>query len=204
MQINWLKFFLIILLVFAVAAVLANNDHFLTRSQLEARGIHVGTPLWNHWGVRGDILLLPFALGLMFIYSFAWKKKAIALCSFLGIALSWRANFMWGKMADRIPNCFAHNGRMTAAGWVHLVFMAGVFAAILLFYFATYKRVWRPDARWVWLLLNVQVFAGVVGCALYVHDPIWNFQIMGTAVLGWILNTAGYLHLKYRGRLVPS
>jgi hypothetical protein len=90
---------------------------------------------------------------------------------------------------------------MTDAGWIHLVFMAAVFTVILLFYFATYKRVWRRDVQWVWLLLNIHFFAGVVGCALYVHDPIWNFKIMGTAALGWLMNTVGYLSLKYRGRL---
>ena len=198
---NWLKCFCIILLVFIVAGILADSDHFMTRSQLQAQGIQMGTPLWNHWGVRADILILPFALRLMFIYSFLWKRTAVVLCSLLGIGLSWRANFMWGDMAKRIPNCFAHDGHMTAAGWIHLVFMAGVLTCVLLFYFATYKRVWRTDARWIWLLLNIHICLGVFGCALYVHDPIWNFKIAGTAVLGMLLNTSGYVYLEYRGCL---
>lgn len=187
-----MRIFLAVLLTLEMAVALqgcfASRDVILTRRQMLS-WTRTGLPFLAHGGMWGDALLISPLVAAVVAYSggqWSWKRVAVAVL--VGLA----ASFAMHETYQRIPWPEAHvySRHLTEAGWVHLVYMAAVIAALLLYYFdAQYTPLmWLVSA---FLVLHIavgnHVVLGLVRPAWYPGRPLQNVQtwvtIGGTAVL---------------------
>lgn len=117
-------------LLMLVATVLKGN--FAT-FQMQRRGITNGLPFTKHLGAWSELLLMPFAIGIMANYATQWSSKAISISIVIGLVVSVAMHFSWIKGSKRQEHMLSPEG-LNSCGYIHIVYFAGVFAELILFY----------------------------------------------------------------------
>lgn len=164
------------------------TDSFLTPTQM-LRVTSQGLPFSGHGGMWGDFFFISaLAAVIIATYGAEWSGMEIVLAGAIGFAVS----YVMHETYKKGPYLEAHvqHGHLTAAGWVHLVYMAGALAVIGLYYVSA------PYTPWMWLasallilhtVAGTHVILGLMRPTWYPGRPLQNPQtwaaIGGTAAL---------------------
>jgi hypothetical protein len=139
-------------------AYLAYQDHFLTVTQMRAAGVMEGLPFLWHFGMWGDFLVISaLAAYITGAYLARWRVRWIFTSLVIGFAAAGTLSFLY-TLSD-MPGAHVINHELTAAGKVHLLYMALALAIFIQFLFFT-ENVSLGLLRVVSALLFVHVFFG--------------------------------------------
>jgi hypothetical protein len=162
--------FVITLLLFAgtmlLATYFAYADHFLTPRAMQARGFHQGIPYLAYGGAWFDLFILsPVLACVVSRYGRAWTRAQItgaAIASFFGTL----ALHVFVYVRNPLPGAHSYNDALTAAGWVHALYMWAGLTIFTLFYCCTRHQ--RTQLRAVWWM-NIALFVHVI---VATHVPL--------------------------------
>jgi len=119
-----------------LGGIFAYDNHFLTVSQMKMRGIERGLPFIAHGGMWGDLLIVTPIAGMMVYYhGEQWTLLQIIICSIGGVVASGLMHQLY--LSSAFPEAHIKNHKLTEAGMVHVVYMAGMLSIMFLFYFCT-------------------------------------------------------------------
>lgn len=145
-------------------------DGLLTWDQMQKTYPKGGLPFVWHLGMWGDLLILSPLLGYMVgQYGHLWSGGNIVNAYVAATIASIGMHYTYTKSA--MPEAHVINHSLTAAGYVHLVYMAGALAIIFLFYFATP----HPEPR----------FAIMASVLLTVHMIFGTHVVLGLFAPEW-------------------
>ena len=119
-----------------VQGLMAWTDGFLTRGQLRARSI-TGWCLLEHGGIWADIFVIsPLAAYVLAKYQVHWFSFGGLITLVLAVGCSLAAMTGWREGGSTTPEAHTHDGRTTAAGWIHGIYMVVGIAVFVQFFFA--------------------------------------------------------------------
>ncbi|MGB0085321.1 MAG: hypothetical protein WBP94_08125 [Rhodomicrobiaceae bacterium] len=175
----------------ALQAWLAYQDHFLTVSQMQARGVHLGLPFAWHFGMWGDVFIVsPLAAYVTGRFSSTWRLRWIVLSLALGVAAA--IAMSWSYTLSDLQEAHVQSHSLTSAGAVHLVYMALVLAAFTQFLFFT-EDVSSRLLRVASVLLVIHVFLGTHMALGLLHLIIpldWYPAQPLKSIIGWSIIAA--------------
>lgn len=148
---------------------LAHRNGMLTPTQMFAKYPgQRGLPFMNHGGMWGDILIISPLVGLIVgTYGDTWTPVQIVTMLIIAMILS--GVMHWTYVQTPFPDSLAWKGEgITAAGWLHVIYMGAAFAIIGLLYFCT-----PSPNRTLVLLTGVLLSAHVV---VGTHIPLGIFN----------------------------
>jgi hypothetical protein len=189
----------------AAQALLAYQDHFFTVAQMRGRGINQGLPFVWHFAMWGDFFIVSglaaYVIGRYIgRWRLHWILVSLAVGSISAVILSWTYTF------SGIPEAHVQDYRLTAAGIVHLVYMAIALAVFTQFFFFT-ENISVRLLRVVSVLLFAHVFVGThmaLGILQLVHPLGWYPAQPLKSVFGWIIVGAVGLGLAWRNLGIVS
>ncbi len=160
MSLYWSVFTFSILAVL-LQAVLAYRDYFFSVAQMQLCHADRGVPFDMHTGMWGDLFIITPLMALVVSkYAHFWDNTAMLWAVGAGVVLSLIMHCTYISAGNKFPEAHTHDGDLTAAGMVHLIYMGLAFAVIALFFFATPHPA-AGDVRLVYALLMVHVVLGV-------------------------------------------
>lgn len=176
---------------------LAYRNGMLTPAQMLAKYPgRRGLPFIAHGGMWGDIYIISPLIGFIVgTYGDSWTLAQIVTMLAIGMALS--SAMHWTYVQTPFPDSLAWKGEgITAAGWLHVIYMGAVFAIIGLLYFCT------PNPNSLLVLLT--------GLLLGIHVIIGTHVLLGVfnelAPMAWCPNLlvppTGYVVLGAWGVLI--
>lgn len=137
----------------------------------------------------GADLLLPMLLGyLVQKYSAQWAWNYWVVVMVISFGLSIIMHLTYIEAGRAYPDVATHGGRLTAAGWLHALYMGFALCLIGLFYLASVKP--APSDVWlatVWLVVHVIVGVHV---PLKLIKPSW-FPYAGIGDAGTLVPIFG-------------
>ncbi len=147
---------------------------------------------WHFGASYGDMLIVtPVTTCMIWKYGSQWQEKTLAV--FCAITTSIIFHRLWSR--DKTPGCLIRKQRLTAAGYVHVIYMGLSLIPILSFYFQTTTT----DASFVVTvssLLGLHVFIGS-HMLLSIINPIgWKSNLRDYQ--SWIIVTCCWLALVVR------
>lgn len=150
--------FLLMESLVGLQALLAYRDNILTVSQMQAAGIGRGLPFVWHFGMWGDLgLVSPLISYLIGRYLERWRPWSMLLSLAIGFGaaglLSWTYTF------SDMPEAHVKNHMLTAAGVVHVLYMAAALSVFVQFFFFT-PALSRRQIGTVSVLLFIHVLFG--------------------------------------------
>ena len=181
-------------------AFFAYKDSFLTSRQV-LRHWGEGLPFLFHGGMWGDVFIVAWLMAYIIDrHHAAWTTFAMSLALVAGLLAS---EFMHEKVYTaggiKIPEAHTHDGKLTAAGHLHSMYMGVGFAVLGLYYFATPGL----GSREVWTVSGVLFAHMVIGTHIpfkiwvTLRRPRWYPKVP-------ILDTAGALTLTGVGALLVA
>lgn len=158
--------------LWTLMVVFAATDNFVTIAgmQLHGLGFRKGIPLMMHLGCLVlDALPFPALMALWLgWYGEDWKWWQILLLGAVGFVLSMGMHWTYVEAGRKFPEFTTYGGRLTAAGWTHVVYMGLGFAIIGLAYLCT-----PNPAPWlVWLTTIYLVIHVTIG--VHVIHKLWG------------------------------
>lgn len=184
---------------FVVAIALSSHfDLFFSKGEMIRAGYDYGTPFNMHGGMWGDVILISPLMALIWTWQAEWKNSATLCCLIIASMVSALMHISYRKGGLLVPNWAAHDGKLTFAGKIHQIYMAGALALILLFYFAT------PGLSVNAILITsgilaVHIFLGVAQPAMYAGDPLTKPPIRETLIGAYgLLVFATAFAIKFR------
>ncbi len=180
-------------------AFLAYQDRFFSVSQMQQRGADRGLPFIWHFGMWGDFLVISgLAAYLIARYLTQWRSNEILLSLSIGFVTAGLMSWLY-TLSD-IPETHIQNHSLTAAGWIHSIYMASAIAVFTQFFFFS-DDVSIRSLRVVSLLLFVHVFFGThmaLGI-LKSQSPLDWYPVQPLkSVFGWITLSVVGLGLVWR------
>jgi hypothetical protein len=168
-------------------ALLAYQDHFLTVSQMQQRGVAKGLPFLWHFGMWGDVFVVSgLAAYLVGHYSSRWRPKWILTSIAIGFVAT--GLFSWLYTLSGMPEAHVQNHALTAAGRIHAIYMCIAFAVFLQFFLFT-QDVAPRTLGIVSVLLLVHVFIGthmLLGLINIALPQNWYPAQPLRSIVGWI------------------
>lgn len=104
-------------------------------------------------------------------YGATWSIQAIGLAMVAGLVLSFVMHLTYIAGGKLFPEAHTHDGYLTAAGWIHVFYMAAAFGLIALFFIATPHPA-RADVNIMYFVLVFHVMLGV-HMPLKLLSPPW-------------------------------
>jgi hypothetical protein len=159
--------------LFALQAFFAYHDHFFTVAQMRERGIDQGLPFVWHFGMWGDCFIVsPLAAYVIGQYSDRWRLRGILISLAFGFMLA--LIFSWLYTLSDVPEAHVQNHHLTAAGKVHLFYMAIALAVFIQFFLFSG---------------NVSVsFLRIASVLLFIHVFLGTHMALGIIKLKFMLN----------------
>lgn len=148
---------------------LAYRNGMLTPAQMSAKYPDWrGLPFITHGGMWGDVFIISPLVGLIVgTYGGGWTL--VQIVTMLGIAMALSGVMHWTYVQTPFPDSLAWKGEgITAAGWLHVIYMGVAFAIIGLLYFCTPSPN-PPLVLLTGLLLSIHVIIGT-------HIPLGVFN----------------------------
>lgn len=179
-----------------IQGIYAWMDGYLTQKQMRSHGTTNGWSFMEHGGMWADVFpispLVAYITSYKLEYFSWWGLGLLALSGILTVA----AIKGYEKGGLKTPEAHTHDGRTTAAGWIHGLFaMVGLWI-FALFYFTPITPSASPrDIVIVSLLLTPFFYLGVVK-----FSPRWKFekwvrwQVAGEIVGLWVATTIRILY----------
>ncbi len=185
---------------------LAHRNGMLTAYQMRQKYPQhpQGLPFIGHFGMWGDLFIITSLVGLIVaLYSEQWSLTQMLVMAGIGMALSIAMHCVY--VMTPFPDSLAWKGGISAAGWMHVLYMGIVFAVVGLLFFCT-TNVSPPFLVFVSVLLTVHVAIGnhiVLGwlnethhwswCPDFIHKPDPWIAISATCVVlsiltGWAVD----------------
>ena len=163
--------------VVGVQGFLSWRDEYLTQSQLHRRGISPGWAFVEHGGMWADVFLVAPALAYVLAnYELNFATPLSLLLLFLVAFFCLVMGCYYQRNGAMIPEAHAHDGRTTAAGWVHGVFAIAALWVLALFYLnMTTPRVSKTDLLYISLAMAAVNVIGVLKFN-------WQWRFDGPAV----------------------
>lgn len=152
-----------------VEGYLAHRNGMLTPAQMSAKSPgRRGLPFIAHGGMWGDVIIISPLVGLIVgTHGGDWTLVQIVIMFAIAMVLS--GVMHWTYVQTPFPDSLAWKDEgITAAGWLHLIYMGAAFAVIGLLYFCT------PSPS--------PVVVSLTGFLLSIH------VVIGTHVLLGVLN----------------
>lgn len=178
-----------------LGGLLAYQDSFFTVSEMRQKGFEKGLPFCGHGGMWGDaIIISPLLASIVFGFSGQWTARSILICGAIGFLASGIMHVLY--CMNPLPGVHTYGKRLTPSGWVHLLYMAGAFAVILLFYFHS-SGIPLSLLIVVSALLTLHVFAGT-NMLLGFSTPDWFGKNPWKDPQNWISNAVVWILLAWR------
>ncbi len=158
-----------------VQAVLSYLDGFLTKNQVEAHHHYTipSLPFVAHGQMWTDLLLVtPIISYLVADYSNQWPSLFIFIALVLGFFVSIILHRVYSKESKEKPGCHARDGKLTLAGYAHLVYMALVISILLLFF--SVSEVKLNTLFLVAVVMIAHAMFGILQIPLYLGRKIWT------------------------------
>ena len=191
--INWITFLLVVdvgLFLIFLQALAATYDGFLTHKQMtQVRGLLGGYSLVDHGGMWADTFLITQCVAyLMGKYSFAhFSLSGFGLL--VAMFVVWILLFVkiYSPMGAKKPEAHVHHGRITPAGWIHILYAAPATWVILMTYLGmSTPRITNLDMIITSLVLTPWTILGVMKFNRYWHfDKTSMNQVIVTLVVIW-------------------
>ena len=167
-----LRVYLAFVSLWALWLMFAAADKMFTVAQMQSKGeaFARGIPLTGHWAMLYLDFVLPVLLAiLVYKYGAEWSLTKILVLLGVGLVLSFVMHLTYIDAGKAFPEAPTYGGRLTAAGWLHLLYMGLAFAIIGLFYLGSPSKfdVWLTT---VWLVVHVIVGVHV---PLKLLKPVW-------------------------------
>lgn len=181
-----------------VQALLASNDQFLTVAQMRNHGTEQGLPFVWHLGMWGDFFVISFLVAVIVaLHGSEWRAKDIEIAAAISTMVTLVMGYIYTRSSTH--EAHMHEHQITAAGWVHLVYMAVAVSTFILFYFYTS----RPSGALL-ITTNIaivfQIFIGnhmvlgifkfMGGLPWYPDQPLHSF--VGWATIGLLAVGLGW------------
>jgi hypothetical protein len=192
-------------LILATAAYVAHIDHFLTPAEVAHWHDGFGLSAMSHIATWLDALLLAPLMALTVAkFSQSWTEEKIGVCAAIAFLISGYVHFVeYAPDSYKKPTAVFHDGHLTQFGLAHLVFMALVFALVLLFYTASKSGVGYA------LLFSFALGAHVAAAAI---QPGWhlgaaeafNQHAINIIVRSWMVIALGLWVLAVRSAPRPQ
>jgi hypothetical protein len=180
-------------------ACLAYQDRFFNVSQMQERGIDRGLPFIWHFGMWGDFLVISVLAAYLIARYFArWRRQEILVSLAIGFASAGLMSWLY-TLSD-MPEAHIQNHGLTAAGWIHLIYMASAIAVFTQFFFFS-GDVSVSLLRVVSVLLFAHVFFGThmaLGILKFYFPLDWYPVQPLKSVFGWITLWAVGFGLAWR------
>lgn len=180
-------------------AWLAYRNNFLTVSEMQEGGVDLGLPFIWHFGMWGDAFVIsPLVAYFVGRYSSRWRLHWTLASLALGIAVA--VIMGWSYTLPNVQEAHVENHRLTAAGVLHLVYMAVALAGFLLFFLFT-NDVSRRLLRIASVLVVIHVLAGTHMALGLLHLVIpldWYPAHPLESIVGWIIIAAVSFGLIWR------
>jgi hypothetical protein len=171
----------------ATQALLVYQDHFLTVAQMRGRGISQGLPFVWHFAMWGDFLVIsPLAAYVIGQYHRRWSLRS--LLASLAIGLISSGFLHWLYSLSGMPEAHIQNHALTAAGWVHAIYMWIAFSIFVQFFLFT-QNVAPRVLGVVSVLLLIHVFIGthmVLGIINIEFPQDWYPGQPLRSIPGWV------------------
>lgn len=158
------------LLVIAVAAnflvvasgIAAYADKFFFVHQMRERGLKAGFPFVIHGAMWSDLLVVsPILVVLCAFYGPQWDLVEWSISGLVGAGASLILHFGI-YLRGSLPGSHGSCGRLTTAGFLHLIYTAFALQIFGLFYFLTAK-INHPTLLAVSVLLGLHILTGLAG-----------------------------------------
>ena len=183
----------------AVQALLAYQNNFLTVSQMQQWGVAQGLPFVWHFGMWGDFFIIsPVAAYVIGRYFVRWRLHWILVSLAIGFITA--SVFSWVYTSSGMPEAHVQNHHLTAAGVVHLIYMAIAIAVFIQFLLFT-KDISALELRVISLLLLAHVFFGTqmaLGILNSARPLVWYPAQPLKSIFGWSAVAAVGLGLGLR------
>ncbi len=157
------------LALLVLQALAAFQIGMLTPSQMMRNGRPKGLPFFAHGGMWGDLLVTALAAHLISRYGAEWTTSAWMLMLVAGGIMS--AGMHWVYTHGTTPEAHVLDHGLTAAGWIHAVYMTVALAILLLFYLGTRN----PSPTLMWWTTGL----------LTLHLAIGNHFVLGLLAPEW-------------------
>lgn len=156
----------------------------LTPKQAKRKGFCQSFSGISHVALWADIILLPWLAGIIYTYHSQWSTKSVAIAFIVGLLISIQMHALWVKTQPSDHNLVAKR-KLTTAGHIHLIFMAGYLCLTMLFYFFT-DDIKHQHLQWITVLLGLHVTASTVGLNL-VRQKCLDIGAVATTIAVWSL-----------------
>lgn len=128
-------------------------------------------PWVGHGGAWGPIPLTFVLAWIVARHPGEWTVEQWTIAVIIGFVASAGMHWMYCK-AVRIPEVYVHAwGELTAAGWVHFVFMAGAIAILILEY--------------IWTISPSRMELGTLSVFLTIYIAVGNHFVLGAIRPEW-------------------
>lgn len=138
--------------------IAAYRDGFFTPDQMLSRGVAHGLPFAWHLAMWGDLLVIsPLAAYAVGRYSNTWRLDVLMWSVAIGVVASTGLHLIY--IQSSFPEAHVQNHALTAAGWLHAIYMAAAVAILAQFLFFTPE----VPAAFLWaisVLIVLHVFVG--------------------------------------------
>lgn len=143
-----------------LSAWASKMDSFLTVKDMLSKGCKKGLPFIWHMGMWGDVFIVsPIMVIGAFMYCNTWSGDRVAIVYTIGGIVSAVMHQMYVAGGKEVPEAHAHSGRLTGAGFLHMLFMSIALAElILLFFFTPHVDHWFAVTMTVGL--GIHIFLG--------------------------------------------
>lgn len=197
-------FFLVFLAFVAPVALqglFARQDEFLTPGQVTQWG-RKGLPFVCHGGMWSDVIV--FAPVMAFIISnhgAEWDEDWIMAAYVVGLVASYAMHqYVYVPLGKQIPEAHTHDGGLTNAGALHLLYMSAGIAVLGLFYLDTPAL----KAAEVWTVSGLLLVHFVIGTHVPLktwikHHPVEWYPRVTTVIDAPTAGTLGGLAVALVG-----
>ena len=143
--------------------LLAYFDGYLTQKQMARCGILYGYSFMEHAGMWADMLVINFLIAYL---AAKYKFNYISLPSLIYliiISVAWSLlTISYAKAGAIMPEAHVHNGHVTGAGWVHLIYAIGMTYFVVMFYFTPVApHAYKFDVVLIAIMLTIFFPVGV-------------------------------------------
>lgn len=183
------------LILIGFQVLLAALDGYWLQIQVRRRGVN-GYSLMEHGGFWGDIfIVIPIVAYITSRYHPAYLSWYSAVIFALASGIIGAAGYGYAKKGEEkmpevmLPDSYVHDGRMTDAGWVHLLFAAVTLYILLMFYFTPLRpKAARHDILGISLLLTPFFFLGICKFTRrWKLSPLAQIQVTIQLVVLWAI-----------------
>ncbi|HUD04007.1 MAG TPA: hypothetical protein VMR73_00755 [Candidatus Paceibacterota bacterium] len=173
----------------------AYRDDFFRPRQMKLRGTPYGLPYIAHGGMWGDIVVSLILGYVMALGASQWSIREVLVFAVLGICFGVFLHRVYA--GAKMPSAHAHNGKLTHAGRIHLLYMSSAFAILGLFYFET-SHIPHVPLIIISVFLAIHIVLGNNTVLRIIKPSWWYTETVQERIPGWIFVGAVWLFLAWQ------